>query len=165
MFDYDLVGTKAVYRNYVPRDLPDLLRLALRQDGGRERGRERGREPSSARDAIERTVAEFSRRKARGAILLVEVEEDQVGYCILANRWSHERGGNLLCIEDLYLVPEQAHRGIAEDLIRLLAEIAPAGSVAIQVEATSADRKASAAWERMGFHRAGNLVMIRDTRR
>jgi GNAT superfamily N-acetyltransferase len=161
MFDYDLVGTKAVYRNYVPRDFADLLRLALRQ----AEEMKRKREPASTRDAVARTVAEFSRHKARGAILLIEVEEDQVGYCILANRWSHERGGCLLCIEELYLIPGQAHRGIAEDLIRLLAEIAPGGSVAIQVEPTASDRKAAATWERLGFHRTGKLVMIRNTRR
>ena len=159
MFDYDLVGTKAVYRNYIPRDLPDLLRLALRQC------EERRREPAKARDAVARTVAELSRHKAKGAILLVEVEEDKVGYCILANRWSHERGGDLLCVEELYLMPEQAHRGIAEDLLRLLAEIAPGGSVAIQVEATASDRPAAASWQRLGFHRAGTMIMIRDTRR
>jgi GNAT superfamily N-acetyltransferase len=159
MFDYDLVGTKAVYRNYIPRDFPELLRLALMQ------AEEQKREPASAREAVARTVAEFSRHKATGAILLFEVGQDQVGYCILVNRWSHERGGNLLCIEELYLIPEQAHRGIAEDLIRLLAEIAPGGSVAIQVEPSDSNRKAAAAWERIGFHRAGNLVMIRDTRR
>lgn len=159
MFDYDLVGTKAVYRNYIPRDFPDLLRLALRQC------EERKREPAAARDAVARTVAELSRHKARGAILMIEAEEDPVGYCILANRWSHERGGNLLCIECLYVVAEQASRGIAEDLLRLLAEIAPGGSVAIQVEPPVSDRKAVAAWERMGFHRSDNAVMIRDTRR
>jgi GNAT superfamily N-acetyltransferase len=161
MFDYDLVGTKAVYRNYVPRDFANLLRLALRQ----AEEQKRKREPASTRDAVARTVAEFSRHKTKGAILLIEVEEDQVGYCILANRWSHERGGDLLCIEELYLIPEQAHRGIAEDLLRLLAEIAPGGSVAIQVEPPDSDRKAAAAWQRLGFHRAGNLVMIRNTRR
>jgi GNAT superfamily N-acetyltransferase len=161
MFDYDLVGTKAVYRNFVPRDFPELLRLALRQ----AEEQKRDREPASARDAVARTVAELTRHKAKGAILLIEVGEDQVGYCILANRWSHEQGGNLLCIEELYLIPEQARRGIAEDLIRLLAEIAPGGSVAIQVEPSDSNRKAAAEWERMGFHRAGNLVMIRNTRR
>jgi GNAT superfamily N-acetyltransferase len=161
MFDYDLVGTKAVYRNYVPRDLAALLRLALRH----AEEQKRKREPTEARDAVARTVTEFSRHKTRGAILLIEVEEDQVGYCILANRWSHEREGYLLCIEELYLIPEQAHRGIAEDLIRLLAEIAPGGSVAIQVEPPASDRKAAAVWERLGFHHAGKLVMIRDTRR
>jgi GNAT superfamily N-acetyltransferase len=161
MFDYDLVGIKAVYRNYIPRDFPELLRLALRQ--AEEQKRER--EPTSAHDAVARTVAEFSRHKAAGAILLIEVGEDKVGYCFLANRWSHERGGNLLCIEELYLIPEQAHHGIAEDLIRLLAEIAPGGSMAIQVEPTASDRKAAAAWQRMGFHRSNNLVMMRDARR
>ena len=161
MFDYDLVGTKAVYRNYIPRNFPDLLRLALRQ----AEEKKRKREPASTRDAIARTVAELSRHKAKGAVLLIEVEEDQVGYCILANRWSHEWGGSLLCIEELYIIPEQAHRGIAEDLLRLLAEIAPGGSVAIMVELPDSDRKAAAAWRRMGFHRAGNLVMIRTTRR
>ncbi len=161
MFDYDLVGTKAVYRNYIPRDFPDLLRLALRQTEEQKRERE----PTSARDAVARTVAELTRHKAKGAILLIEVGEDKVGYCFLANRWSHERGGNLLCIEELYLIPEQAQFGIAEDLIRLLAEIAPGGSVAIQVEPTASDKKAAAAWQRMGFSRSSNLVMIRDTRR
>ncbi len=159
MFDYDLVGTKAVYRNYIPRDFPALLRLALRQ------GEERRRDPAKAREAIARTVAEISRHKSKGGVLVIEVEEDPVGFCILANRWSHERGGNLLCIEELYLVAEQAGRGIGEELMRLLAEIAPGGSVAIQVEPTASDRKAGAAWERMGFHRNDTLVMIQDTRR
>ena len=159
MFDYDLVGTKAVYRNFVPRDFPALLQLCLRQC------EERTREPGKARDAIARTVAEFSRHKTKGGILVIESGDDPIGYCILANRWSHARGGNLLCIEELYIVAEHSGRGIGEDLLRLLAEIAPGGSVAIQVEHAASDRRAGAAWERMGFHRAGDLIMIRDTRR
>ena len=159
IFDYNLVSTKAVYRNYIPRDFPDLLRLALR------RSEEHKGDPATAREAIALTVAELSRHKGRGAILLIDVEESPVGYCILSNRWSHVRGGTTVCVEELYLTADGHRRGLAEDLLGLLAEIAPGGSVAIQLEVPGPDRRAEAAWKRMGFHREGNTVMIRQTRR
>lgn len=159
MFDYNLVSTRAVYRICLPRDIPDLLRLAL------QRCQEQQADPALARESIRLTLEELSRHKGRGSILLIDVEEEPVGYCILSNRWSHRHGGNMLCVDELYVAPGHEGLGLAQDLFDLLAEVAPAGSVAIQAELPGPGRRTASAWERMGFHQDGNPVMIRQTRR
>jgi GNAT superfamily N-acetyltransferase len=159
MFDYNLVSTKAVYRNFIPRDLPDLLGLAAR------RAEEMKADPAAAREAVSSTVQEFSRHKGRGSVLLIDVEELPVGYCVLSSRWSHARGGTALCVEELYVSQGARARGLEEDLLALLAEIAPSGAVALELGLPAADRRAEAAWRKAGFHREGTTVMIRETRR
>ena len=158
LFDYDLVSTRAAYRSCVPRDFPVLLALAER------RSRELKADPAHAREAIALTVAEFSRRKTGGAILLIEVDQERVGYCILANRWSHVQGGTVLCVEELYVAPGHDRLVLAQDLFALLAEIAPGGSVAIRIDAGVADRRLQAACARMGFQQEPDPGMIRQAR-
>jgi len=159
MFDYNLVSTKAVYRNFIPRDLPDLLGLAAR------RAEEMKTDPAAAREAVSSTVQEFSRHKGRGSVLLIDVEELPVGYCILCTGWSHALGGTVLRVQELYVSAGARGRGLEEDLLALLAEIAPSGAVALELGFPAADRRAEAAWRKAGFHRDGTTVMIRQTRK
>jgi hypothetical protein len=159
LFDYDLVSTRAVYRNCLPRDVPSLLALAGRRAAGC------GADPAAARDAAALTVSELTRHKAGGSILLIEVGQDTVGYCILTTSWSHALGGTVLCVEELHVEPRHDRLVLAGDLLGMLAKVAPAGAVAIRVGPGVADRKLRAACARAGFHSEADPGMIRDMRR
>lgn len=159
LFDYDLVSTRATYRNYVPREFSALLSLvearaaALKAD------------PGAAREAAALTVAEFTRHKGRGTILLIEVGQDTVGYCIITQGWSHRLAGAVLCIEELHVEPGHDRLVLAEDLLGLLAQVAPGGAVAIRLGPGAADRRLQSLAARLGFHREADPGMIRDMRR
>lgn len=158
LFDYDLVSTRAVYRNYLPRDFPVLLSLVQARAAGLKA------DPAAAREAAALTVSEFTRHKSRGAILLIEVGQDLVGYCVISNSWSHARGGTVLCIDELHVSPGHDRLLLAEDLLTLLAKVAPGGSLAIRLGPGAADRRMQAACARMGFHREADPGMIREIR-
>ena len=159
LFDYDLVSTRAVYRNYLPRDFQVLLALVQSRAAGLKA------DPAAAREAAALTVSELTRHKSSGAILLVEVGQDVVGYCVAVNSWSHCHGGSVLTVEEWYVAPGHDGRALAEDLLALLAKVAPGGAAAIRVGPGVADRRMQAACSRLGFQREADPGMIRDIRR
>ncbi len=159
LFDYDLVSTRAVYRNLLPRDFPVLLGLAARRAAALKA------DPAAAREAAALTVSELTRHKSRGAVLLVEVEQQAVGYCILTTSWSHALGGTVLCVEELSVDAGHDRGALATDLLGLLVKVAPGGAVALRAGPGVADRRLRAALARLGFHREADPGMIRDMRR
>jgi hypothetical protein len=159
LFDYDIVSTRAAYRSCLPRNLPVLLALVER------RAARLKADPAAARAAAELTVSQLARHKAGGAILLVEVEQDAVGYCIISLSWSHRLGGTVLRVEELYVDAGHDGQAIAADLLEMLAKIAPGGAVAIRVEPGVADRKLRAALLGAGFRSEADPGMERDMRR
>ncbi len=88
---------------------------------------------------------------SRGTILVVESENIIVGYAILINFWSNEFGGNIINIDELYIIREFRSQGIATRLINLLAKSGFASAVNIQLEVTPGNNRARKLYERLGF--------------
>ncbi len=155
MLNYDLVTSKARYR--LPRrdDLPALLRLAA-QSAAEGTGEKPG-----AVDQILKTVQQLSKRPDRGSIFLVERKEDLVGYFVLVTGWSNRHGGEVLRVDELYLDKRYRDEGLAEDFLRLLAQVAPKDTSAILLEVPLQDRKAAAVFTSAGFTAREEKTMVR----
>jgi ribosomal protein S18 acetylase RimI-like enzyme len=157
MFDYNLVTAKATYRRLTRDDIPVLTRF-VKMFYAETRTRERIDEGK-----IAMTIQELGRSARKGTILIIEQGELPVGYCILVNYWSNELGGNVLCVDELYLLPGQRRKGIASDLLHILAEAAPNGSVAIQAETPRSNKSAVRLYRKMGFVESESRIMMRRT--
>jgi diamine N-acetyltransferase len=158
MLDYSLVGTKATYRMITPRDVPDLARLVqafYRED-------QPGTEMTPERFLA--TVRELQADKGKGTIFVFDSEESLVGYCILINYWSNELGGTVLCVDELFVVPERRGRGIATEFLGLIAKVAPEGCRALQLEAGARNRRAQRLYGKLGFTDTGRRVLSRGIR-
>ena len=153
MLDYDLVTSKARYRLPGRDDMPALLRLAAQSSPHSS--------PEDSRDRMLRTVRELSRRPERGSIFLFERKEDVVGYCVLVTHWSSLYGGNVLRIEELFLDRDHREDGLAEDFLQLLAQVAPAGTCAIAMDASPSDKGTTAICARAGFESRNGRIMTR----
>jgi GNAT superfamily N-acetyltransferase len=51
------------------------------------------------------------------------MDEEVVGYGILANRWSNGLGGQVLHVDELYVRPGRRGRGVASDFLGLIAKV------------------------------------------
>jgi hypothetical protein len=152
MLDYTLVTTKATYRQVLPVDLPGLVKLASSCWTEERRG-------GQAQERIIATVRELDRHKLKGTVLVFEKDEFLVGYCILIPSWSNERGGTLITVDELYVVPSHREHGLEEDFIALLQKVAPQDCVGIRVELGRDARRRAAAFRKLGFRESGVTVM------
>jgi len=109
---------------------------------------------------IQVTISELSSQPEKGNILIIEQEGLIIGYCILINYWSNEYGGNLLHIDELYVLPEYREKGAGTSLIKYLVDNKYNNSVAIQVEVTALNKKAKKFYERNGFKISNNSILL-----
>jgi GNAT superfamily N-acetyltransferase len=87
------------------------------------------------------------------ALILVAREDDRpVGLAYLSFQWTLERGGRVLWLEELYVLPELRGRGIGGQLLRATLDVARARrcrTVELEIEASHA--RAANLYARAGF--------------
>ena len=108
-----------------------------------------------------RTLAVLRASPVRGRAVVLE-EGGVIGYAILAACWSNELGGEVLIIDELYVVPERRSRGHARALIEALMRGEgpwPGRPVALELEVTPDNARARALYERLGFRVKRNAVL------
>jgi ribosomal protein S18 acetylase RimI-like enzyme len=108
-----------------------------------------------------RTVRELRSAPARGRVVVLE-KERVIGYAILVACWSNELGGEVLIIDELYVVPEHRSLGHARTLLEALLRGDgpwPGKPVALELEVTPDNRRARALYERLGFKVKRNAVL------
>ncbi len=138
----------STWRDAKPIDdegIVDLCLALYREDPG-ERPVDAG--------SIRRTLAAFRERPARGRVLALEVDRRLCGYVFLVPYWSNELGGELCCIDEIYVSPGVRGQGYARGLIEGLVREAAAPTsavVALALEVTPGNERARAFYERLGF--------------
>ena len=155
MLDYNLVTSKATYRMVTDKDVPVLRSLVRGFYAETPYGRNSG-------GSIEATVRELDLHKEKGTVFVFESGNRIVGYAILIVYWSNEWGGNILYLDELYIVPEERGKGIAGDFMDLLVKIAPKDTVLLQLEVDAANKGLVKFYKRHGFEATKDCVMTRQ---
>jgi ribosomal protein S18 acetylase RimI-like enzyme len=146
MLDYNLVSTLATYRMPRPDDLPMLVEMVGRFHVETRTGLAPGRGQLAA------TLKELNANRRAGSFFVFEMDEEVVGYGILANRWNNGLGGQVLHVDELYVRPGRRGRGIASDFLGLVAKVAPADAGAITITLPPGIRRAPGFLRRLGYH-------------
>src|SRR3954471_12161510 len=108
------------------------------------------------------TLETFRREPLRGRALVLEVEGQLAGVCLLASFWSNEIGGEVCVVDELYVTPAYRARGYATALLESLRtdrSLWPRPPVAFELEVSPHNPGARRLYERLGFREKQNATM------
>lgn len=138
---------QALFRPALPADLP-FLEAAVAAFYF-----ECSSHSARAHASLELTWQEFQHYPDKGKIIVMQSPAGLVGYAIIVNFWSNEYGGNILNIDELYLIPPARNQGIATLFIGWLISSAGPNDVAMSLQTKAGNSRAAALYERLGFTR------------
>lgn len=96
-----------------------------------------------------------------GRIFLFTEDSSVRGYAILIPYWSNEFGGNLVFVDELYVVPEARNRGIGRLFFTFLDKVRPFDAVALALEVSPTNEGARRLYESLGFSERRNSILTR----
>ncbi|MBN1798810.1 MAG: GNAT family N-acetyltransferase [Spirochaetales bacterium] len=111
---------------------------------------------------IENTVHEFIKNPHKGRIVVFELAGEIIGYAITINYWSNEYGGNIIVIDELYVVPAQRRKGCAARFLNFLRAQERKTSRGIQLEVGRKNKTALTVYKKNGFKLINNHIMFYD---
>ena len=108
---------------------------------------------------VEATINEYKKNPEKIRIVILEKNNDIIGYSILVYLWSNEYGGNILIVDELYIKEKFRTEGIGSYFIKWLEEREE--FVAIQLETTPSNRRVFNYYIRLGFEVLENAHLIK----
>jgi GNAT superfamily N-acetyltransferase len=133
-------------RPIAPPDLDDFSRFVVglyADDPG-------GYPMSTAR--ARRQAMSMIDRPDRVRLLIIEMDAVPVGHAILVPYWSNEFGGEIMWLDEMYIVPTHRHRGIGTALLARLQHWAEQeGWFRIELEAHRRNQAALKVYANAGF--------------
>ena len=147
-----------IYRDYLPHDCSRLKQMvfALYEEDS---------EGESITEAkVDATIDKFSNVPGRGKIVIFQKEDNIIGYSLLVFYWSNEYGGEILFIDELYVLPEFRKRGVSTGFIKYLEKEYSESAKIIQLEITPTNENAKRLYSNLGFERCKNThYLLRNT--
>lgn len=119
-----------------------------------------GGEPMTVNN-VRNTLAAFAQRPERGRLVIFRAEADTIGYAILVPYWSNEFGGELLFVDEIYVVPHRRGRGVVRAFMEQLSRAGRNRYRAIALELNPDNRGAEACYRKLGFQETGNRHLLR----
>lgn len=152
-------STTARWRRATAADRRTIIRLSLalfREDPGTFE--------LTARD-VGRTLTLLDHEPSRGCAVVVEDEVDGrvgvVGYALLCTFVSNELRGEIVTVDELYVVDAVRSRGLGSGLVRQLVEESAffPKAVGFELEVTPTNTRARALYDRLGFAPRKNATL------
>ena len=112
-------------------------------------------------EKIQRTVRELRARPQKGQITIFEVSQIIVGYAIVIYHWSNEYGGDIACIDEIYVKPAWRGRGIGTAFLDDTASSQGGLLRGLQLEVTPKNDRVMAYYLRRGFTPCANRCLVR----
>lgn len=148
---------ETMFRDYRPSDFEVLKTMIF--DLYTHEGKHGG---PMTETKIARTVDKFTREPNRGRIFIFEKQGEIAGYAIVNYFWSNEFGGEIRYIDELYVQPAFRNAGIGSRFFSFLEEFYQNDAVALTLETTRENQKATALYRRLGFNEHHNFVMFKQ---
>lgn len=98
---------------------------------------------------------------ARGQIILINENDQPVGYAILTPHWSNEYVGTIVFVDELYVTAPSRGRGLARGLFAKIEQERPYDAVAVFLEVSSGNDNASKLYSSLGLERRTNTTMAK----
>jgi GNAT superfamily N-acetyltransferase len=147
--------TDLIFRNFRREDIEALKRMVFSLYG------EMTGEPMTA-EKIAATAVKFEAEPARGKVYIFEKQGEIAGYAIVVFFWSNEYGGEILIIDELFVVEKFRNHGIGTSFFDFLKKEFKEVAVAWELEVTKENKGALELYERLGFKKHKNTILFRQ---
>lgn len=108
---------------------------------------------------INSTISESRKNPQKITIYMFKDNDENIGYAILVFFWSNEFGGNILTIDELYVLKKYRGKGIATNFLSHIK--GTEGIVAMQLETMPSNQKALDYYKRLGFLTSQNTHLVK----
>jgi GNAT superfamily N-acetyltransferase len=105
------------------------------------------------------TIRTLLTQPERGQILLFCDGQAIHGYALLIPYWSNEYGGNVLFVDELFVIAGSRGRGIGRGLFAFIAQERPFDAVALFLEVSAINHRARKLYESLGMQQRTNTVL------
>lgn len=107
------------------------------------------------------TLQQFIHTPMSGSVILFLRDHLLVGYALLVPYWSNEFGGQLVVVDELFVVPPARNTGIASSFFRYVERLKPFGAIAALLEISPSNIAARRLYESLGYSERRNRMMYR----
>jgi ribosomal protein S18 acetylase RimI-like enzyme len=114
-----------------------------------------------SRKKVRRTFKEAQNHPEKVKIMAFETGGAVIGYAILVFYWSNEFGGDLVSIDELYVLKENRGQGAGTEFMAWLFAQYPEAA-GFQLEVTPKNKRARKFYKRLGFKKAINEHLVRE---
>jgi len=111
---------------------------------------------------IKATLCQCLKHSEKIRLILIYLGDKLAGYAIIVFFWSNECGGDILCIDELFIKEDFRNRGIGSRFISDLPKLFPEAA-GLSLEVTPSNKRAGMLYERLGFRREENIRMFRSS--
>jgi GNAT superfamily N-acetyltransferase len=108
---------------------------------------------------VNSTICQSKSHPDKIHILMIYSENEVAGYGVIVFFWSNEYGGDIVCIDELYVRQEYRNKGLASEFL-LCQKTAHKNAVALRIETTPSNIAVRKLYQRHGFQPAPNNHMI-----
>jgi len=109
------------------------------------------------------TINHFQNYPDRGMILLVELDNETIGYAIILKLWSNEYGGIVLMIDELYITPKYRSKGIGKEFIQFINEKTVNQHKAITLDVNPGNVRALRFYQMLGFEVSSKKSLFKES--
>lgn len=99
----------------------------------------------------QKTLTEFDRSPNKGRVYFIQQENKVIGYLILVAFWANEYGGNIVAIDELFIMPEYRNQGIGTQVIEFIQQKRPWNAVGLYLVTSPDNHRAQQLYQKLGF--------------
>lgn len=143
------------FRSVQPQDQPDLIGMVLALYQEDQYG------APMTREKILRTLQELSAHPDKGSIFVFDENGITAGYAVVVHYWSNEYGGNIVVIDEMYVLPTWRNHGLASAFMEFIANDNTLKPVGLMLEVVPTNLKAMDFYRHRGFEPDTNRHFFR----
>lgn len=111
---------------------------------------------------IDKTIKELFLHPEKGSIFVIIANDLIIGYALIIYYWSNEYGGNIINLDELYILPQYRRKKIGTNFINYLIKNKINSSFAIQLEVTQNNKIAKKFYDKLGFNLSDRIHLFYD---
>ena len=112
-------------------------------------------------EKFDRTFWEFTNKPDKGRIVVFKRDNLVVGYAIIVFYWSNEYGGDFIEVDELFTHQDYRGNGIATAFFEWLEQTWHQKAVALSIQVTPANNRATYFYQRLGFKISLNRHLLK----